>query len=289
MSTSINLLQSLLNISYISSRAESPSIHPRLVFVFHIQHRFPGSARYTLRVSNLTANLTMRSKDLLIYVGQLVPSEPLIELGKDASRDFSFGIDLSHQELREIEKFREGKDLELIIEVKFVGERNDEPQNKELRRFQLGFRIAKSDWVESMLPQMKFKYVSLIEIPALMGSEFQKIVNHVNDAWKQYSMGEYDRVLTDCRKALEELSKTIRSKGFEKEATIKEKKHKVPDWNKLFGNKKLGTIIRNINRKTLGFVAKGSHAGTSINRENADFALMTTHGLVNLATKKLVD
>lgn len=290
MSTSIGLLQqSRLHISYSSSKAERFSIHPRLVFDFHIQHSISGPTPYTLRISNLTGNLTLRSKNILIHLGQLVPLEPFIELGKDASCGLSFGVDLSHQELREIEKFRQGKDLDLITEVKFVGERNDQPQNKQLSRFQLNFRIPKSDWVERMLSDMNFKKVSLIEIPELLNSDFQKIVNHVNDAWKQYSMGEYNRVLTDCRKALEELSKTIRSKGFEKEATIEEKKRKVPDWSKLFGNKELGSIIRNMNKKLLGFVAPGSHAGTSVNREDADFALMTTHGLVNLATKKLVD
>ena len=287
MPTSISILESRLLISYKQSRADRDSIRPRLIFDFGIQHVISGATRYTLKLSNLTGNLILRSKDL-IRVGQLVPLDPLIEIVKDASCNLSFGVDLSHQDLREIEKFREGTDLDLIAEVKFVGERNDQPQGKLLSTFTLNFRIPKSDWVERMLSQMKFKNVSLIEIPELMDSEFQKIVNHVNDAWKQYSMGEYNRVLTDCRKALEELSETIKSKGFEKEITDEEKKLKVPDWSKLLGNKKLGSIISDMSRKTLGFVASGSHAGTSINRENADFALMITHGLVNLATKKLV-
>jgi len=289
MSTSINLLQSRLDITYSLSGAEKLSIHPRLVFNFSFRHSISGALPYDLRVSNLTGNLKMKSENLFIYLGQLVPLYPLITLGKDHTCGIPFSVDLSYPRLREIEKLREGKDLDLLAEVKFIGEQNDQPQNKELSTFQLNFRIPKSDWVEKMLPQLKFKNVSLIEIPDLMGSEFQKIVNHVNDAWKQYSMGEYNRLLTDCRKALEELSKTIRNKGFEKEETNEEKKRKVPDWSKLFGNKNLGSIIKDMNRKTLGFVAPGSHAGTSVNREDADFALMTTHGLVNLATKKLVD
>ena len=42
-----------------------------------------------------------------------------------------------------------------------------------------------------------------------------------------------------------------------------------------------------LNQKITVFVTPGSHAGKSVNKEDADFALMTTHAITNLAIKKL--
>jgi len=101
-------------------------------------------------------------------------------------------------------------------------------------------------------------------------------------------MGEYDKVLTECRKALEALNKKVKAQGFTKE--IKEEqgsKKELPDWDKLFGSSKLGDIIGTINKKLWGFVAPGAHAGKAINREDADFALMITHAITNIVIHKL--
>jgi len=50
----------------------------------------------------------------------------------------------------------------------------------------------------------------------------------------------------------------------------------------------LGKIMEVLNQKITVFVTPGSHAGKSVNKENADFALMTTHAITNLAIKKLL-
>jgi len=100
-------------------------------------------------------------------------------------------------------------------------------------------------------------------------------------------MGEYDKVLSDCRKALEALGTKLKSQGFQKEVQDEKGKHIVPDWERFLTNKDLGDIIGSINQKLYGFTSPGAHAGKSINREDADLSLMATYALVQFVISKL--
>lgn len=291
MPVEIGLLKnSRLRISYRSARAQRFSIRPRLVLDFEINHSISTGETYTVAMSNFRGDLNMiKQGGPTYYLGQVISEQSILNISRGSPSGFSLGLDLSHYGLRQVEKIREGKDLVLVVNVSFVGEIYRQPQTKTSSAFQLQFRIPKSDWVETLLPEMGYKTVSLLEIPQLMDSEFQEITKYVDEAWKQHSMGEYNRVLSDCRKALEAIGTKIRKKGFEKTITEEEgRKRKVPNWGKLLGNKDLGNLVGTINQKTVGFMTPGSHAGKAVNKEDADFALMTTHAIVNLAIRKLL-
>jgi len=179
--------------------------------------------------------------------------------------------------------------LQFTAKFAFTAEIQGNPQTRTQSNFSLGFKIPKSDWVETLLPVLGLKTVSLIEIPKLSDPEFQEIISHVDDAWKQYSMGEYHRVLTDCRKALESLASVVKDKGYKKSKEQEGKKRTFPDWGKLLGNEDLGDTVGIINKKARAFIVPAAHAGRTINREDADFALMITHAIVNLITRKLAE
>lgn len=66
------------------------------------------------------------------------------------------------------------------------------------------------------------------------------------------------------------------------------KKKLVPDWKKFLGNEDLGDILGTINQKLYGLSAAGAHAGKAINKEDADLAVMSTHGLVQFVISKLM-
>ena len=97
-------------------------------------------------------------------------------------------------------------------------------------------------------------------------------------------MGDYDKVLVECRKSLEALASHVRDKGLE----IEENGKKLPDWDKLLGDKDSGSMLETMFQKMRGFVAPGSHAGRSSSRDEAEFALMVTHAIVNLGLRKLM-
>ena len=134
------------------------------------------------------------------------------------------------------------------------------------------------------MPNLKYKDTILIEIPKIT-IEFAQIANHLDSAWKQYSSREYDKVLTDCRKALEALKTDLRNRDFVRQ-TMEEKEPRI-DWEKITGNKDTGEIIGIIFQKLWAFDTPGAHTGKAINREDANFALMSTHAIIDLAIKKI--
>ncbi len=217
---------------------------------------------------------------------QLYLRYPINSFEINSNSSASLIFEMAPSELKTIEKLREAKDLQLKICGYLLTEFQNNPQIKNNSYFELTFRIPKSDWVESYLPALGFKTVSLIEVPQLLDADFAETIGHVDDAWKQYSMGEYHRVFTDCRKAKESLSEKIKSKGFEKEETIEGKKVMVPDWDKFFENEELGDAIAVISKKLSRITSIGAHPGRLICKEDADFALMTTHAMVNLVVRK---
>jgi len=222
-----------------------------------------------------------------LYAGMLVPEQSFLTLSPNSSSSPHLYIDLDHYRLAQIEKVREGRDLQACIDISFVAELQQQPLVRHTAAVSLGVRIPKSDWVEVILPQLKYKEVSLIEIPKIEKPEFSDIIARINDAWKLYSMGEYDKVLTECRKAMEGLTTILKNKGFQKEIEEEGKKRVVPNWEKVLGNKEIGNIMEGFVQKLFGFLAPGSHYGKSINKEDAELAIMSTHALVNFVAKKL--
>ena len=256
---------------------------------FEVTHNIlAGGGPYSFIISDLQLRLSILKNGLLHYVGELIPRQPLFILPSGGASNIICDITLDHYGLSQIEKLREGGDLTFRVQGSFVGEKQQQPQTKTLAGFTLDLRMPKSDWVENILPRLKYKDVLLLEIPKFLEPKFEDVVTYVNGAWKQYSMGEYDKVLTECRKALETLSNKVKTQGFKKEIVDDQgKKKEIPDWDKLLGSPNLGDILGSINRKIWGFVTPGAHAGKAINREDADFALMTTHAIINLTIHKL--
>lgn len=289
VSTEIGVFDQTLRISDSQIRAIDNSVYPRIKIDLEMAHSTrPGTGAINLNISNLTLRLSIIAKGATYPIGELIPAQTFFSLQTGNKVYIYCDLSLDHYGLGQIEKLRESTDLRLRIDGGFLAENQQQPQSKNYVSFSHDLRISKSDWVEDILPRMKYKEVMLVEIPKLIEPQFEGMSVYLIDAWRQYSMGEYDKVLTECRKALEELSKTVKSKGFEKEAGNSQgERKKVPDWEKLLNNSDSGNIIGGIHQKLLGFVAPGAHAGKAINREDADFALMVTHAIVNLVIRKL--
>jgi hypothetical protein len=215
------------------------------------------------------------------YIGNLVPSLPLVHFGSSGRTTVTYSIDLDHYLLSQIEKIREGKDVQFSARIMFVvraelPEKVTEPYTYDMR----DIRIAKSDWAEIILSQMKFKEVILFEFPKLEDGNFSNVISCINRAWKQYLDGEYSNVLTECRKALEAFKSVASDRGLiDGNAEV--------DWEKIAQNKEIGDLMSEFYRKLWRFVQHGAHIGKAINREDADFSLISTYALINFALKKL--
>jgi hypothetical protein len=283
---------SRLIFNYKSLKTEEFTLVPRLSLDYEIQY-FPGAGQptYNLLINIVKSEFQVATKiGQFLYVGIATPAQTFLKLMPNSLTNSSFFIDLDYYRLNQIEKVREGGDLRARVEISFISEWEQwrEPLSKNYNTVYLDFRIPKSDWVEKILPQLKYKEVSLIEIPKIEKPEYSDIIAKLNEAWKVYSMGEYDKVLIECRKAIEALSSIVKNKGFEREIDENGKKKVVPDWGKALGHKDTGSIIETFVQKLYGFLSPGSHYGKSINKEDAELAIMTTHALVNYVTKKVV-
>lgn len=224
-----------------------------------------------------------------IRIGFLTSEKPYMNLYVNKEQDLDLYIELDNYKLHQIEKFRKGSELKLQININCIIEKRGQPQNKEIGSFDnINFEIPKSIWVEKILPNIGFKNVSLIELPKI-NTQWQKIIEHINEAWHQHSMGKYDKVLTECRKALEALNNEVKTKGFVKNITNDKGEEKtIPDWEKFFNSEHVGDTIGKMNQKFFGFLSSSAHTGKAINIEDADFTLLVTHGFVTLVTENLV-
>jgi hypothetical protein len=286
----VSIGPSRLIFNYRSITSEVYTLVPRLRLDFDVNYVLAaGQPAYNLIINFGRSELKVITKSgENLYVSTAIPTQTFLVLSPNSSSSSNLYIDLDNYRLSQIEKVREGGDLRMRVDIFFIAELQQQPPVKYPGGISLNFRIPKSDWVETILPQLKYKEVSLLEIPKIEKPEFGDIIARINDAWKQYSMGEYDKVLTECRKAMEALSTVIKNKGFQRDITDeKGNKRVVPDWEKALGHKEIGDIVEVFVQKLFGFLAPGSHYGKSINREDAELAIMNTHALVNYMAKKL--
>jgi hypothetical protein len=263
-----------VNIELQGTNVQTNSIRPRILFTFNAT--VIAQAFYPLDFEFLPSELQLNNG---FYVGKLMPENYYGTLSLNNPMSYTFGLDLDYYVISELEKFREGKDLELRIILRFVAKAQTPQQFSICPQMSLPVRISKSDWVEQYLPQMKFRDVLLLEFPKLDGTDFKEAVDHLNNAWKQHGFGEYDKVLEECRKTLEKTKELLKKKGLLKEDEV--------DWKWILQSDRASEYVSNVYKNVWGYNSQGAHIGKSINREDADFALLTTHALLVLLTKKI--
>jgi hypothetical protein len=199
----------------------------------------------------------------------------------DTSLDFHLTLD--NLVLSEIERIRRngGGNVYFTSNIRFQGYVVNQPGTMtEFSADVERIEISKSKWIEDILPQMNYKNIALLEVPKLEYKELNDVINVIDSAHKKFIMGDTNEVLRECRVALEGLATKVKEAGFEKEDTNdKGEKIKVPDWEKFFNDKDIGDIIKNIHKKTKGFVTPGAHWGNGTGSAEAHFALMETYAI----------
>jgi hypothetical protein len=280
----ISIGQSNLKITYKGIDPDVYSLIPRLQLYLSIEYMLPGQPN-SIDINFEMVELRIRSDGSNIYVGSFIPERRTLTLSLGQSVPIYLYVDLDHYRLAQMERIRGGKDLQMSLDLYLTVKLGT---GLYPIRDTLLIRIPKSDWVEKYLSELKYKEVSMIEIPKLENPEFSDSIAKINEAWRMYSMGEYDKVLVECRKALESLENVIKGRGFKKEIIEENgEKKTVPDWEKALGHKKMGELMETFVQKLFGFLAPGAHSGKSINREDAELALMSTHALINFFINKL--
>ena len=87
-----------------------------------------------------------------------------------------------------------------------------------------------------------------------------------------------------CARAVEALRNIVISKGYVNE--MLERKDQI-DWKAFFNSPSFGDIFSKIDQQIHRLTSTAAHPGKSINLEDADYALLITHAIVNMALKKM--
>jgi len=279
----------MLDFSYVTTEAQPSSVGPRLTVSFDIRYSVSDPQNRPLHLWNVIGESGQISSKGRSHIGVLSPQKALYGFTSNGQhQSFPLFLDLNMHQLNVIEELREGGDLRLAVTIKGITDVvGTTPSVRKEMSADLTFAIAKSDWVEKLLTSLKFKEVALIEVPRLDNSPLVESVQYINSAWKNFAMGSYNATLTNCRRALESLGTAIREKDFEKKIIENGKERTVPDWEKLLGNKRRGDAFREIFRKQRSFTGPSAHAGSSVNREEAYFSILSTTGIVTLISRKL--
>lgn len=258
------------------------SIFPRLRLQTEIM-QFSNNPQTGIFMHNFMGLIYLRPTSKTgnpVFIGDLTSETLGITIFNNGSNRFYSHLTIDYYRLAIIEKLRENSDINFRVSFKFLYHEKTSAITSEYS-FEEEYKIAKSDWVERFLPAMNYKQVFLLEAPKLSNGDFSGAINHLENAWKMLSMGEYPNVLTSCQKALEESKSVLKAKEFiDAKGDI--------DFGKMTNSDTIKDSLNTIIKKIYAFYQPGGrHSGRSINKEDAEFAIMVTHGLINLMVKNV--
>lgn len=258
----------------------SPSrLTPRLVFQVDLESNIDAP----VTVHAITGEMSLLRENRyegLASLNTLLTQNPI----KPRSRSrFELELDLSFRQIEIIEERRNGQDVEfrLILKVLFSimrGKPNQvslslERDSITLSSPLLGDRlmIPQSEWLK-MLQTMRYTRLRVIELPIPRppkGTLIDSSVGYVEEALRSFNEGNYDDVLTNCRKAFEELDRA--KINLE---TILESESKTEK-------------VEEMKKKVKDFLNLGPHAGVALDRKDAELALYSTVTMIRYLAKQL--
>ncbi len=267
----------------ISAPTTPQSISPMFSFIF----TFTNRSAIQIILNGFKFKLNILSKERQIYHSAFFTFEfSQLELPRNQRQAMPGYVVLDYYMIKKIEELRANGDVDFRIYGNFVEThlKAQKQASTQLLSQQTEVRVSKSDWVENILPRFDYKEVILVEIPKLNAKEYEKVIQHLNSAWKQKHMGQYDKVLIDCRLSVEALRNIVISKGYTNEEL--ERKDNL-DWKAFFNSPSFGDIFSKIDQQIHRLTSTAAHPGKSINLEDADYSLLITHAIVNMALKKM--
>jgi len=270
---------------YLVSVASVSGLTPCLLFRIELEKREP----YEMRVLSISGSIHLKTSKGFVPFGSL---NPLLRLGflyVDIPRStFDLTFDLDNHKLEIIEEERRGGDLWLNMKAHVLYfDVKPQPFDKILHGEDItittangssDLQVPQSEWVK-MLAQLGYRRFRMMEIPIPKppgGTVIDSALNHLDEAKKSFDEGDYDDVLSNCRKAVEEIEKAISEGRINLNVVLDQSESKAEK-------------VEGIEKKVKDFLNLGAHATEAkIDRRDAEMALSFTISLTRYIAKKLI-
>lgn len=254
---------------------------PRLNF--HIDIKNDSNQKYNIQF--LTGEVTLYKNDSAVGFATLNPLISGYWFNPRSTITVVMNLDLTHRQIEVIEELRKENDVFFGLNLRFLFERTRAPSQTRgsenvslditVRRAGNGNKlmISQSEWVK-MLNEMGYERLRVIELPIPElphGTIINTSVEFVEEALKKFNEGYYSDVLTDCRKAIENLKKV----DIDLVTTL--------------GSKSKANKITDIQNKLHQFLHLGPHEESKdyIDRRDAELALHITTSIIRYFVKQL--
>ena len=204
----------------------------------------------------------------------------------------TFKFMISYNTIDEIEKIRKGNLLlsfAFNVQISFltdiiIQDRNGKATEKSVvtdnhvATTQVQFEIEQSFWINKILKEIKFPSVTLVELPRfnqVVPPEYDLSIKEFEEASKYFSQGDYDKVVSHCRSAIEPFKRKLP----ELKEFIKTKSEM--DWASNILNATDDWLDKVI-KATSSFTSKTHHVPSvgHFGRTDAEIIMMITTGII---------
>jgi hypothetical protein len=268
------------NAELLSTMSETNRVVPRIDF----EIRFENTWDRPVSILIITGDMFLQKSGVSHGFGSLNPLIASAQIIPQQKTNFMLCIDLDNHQLEAVENMRNGGDVLFLLSLHVFyveGPRQgvttltyesfkERDINVVMPRWGSQLRIPQSEWVK-MLDEMGFQRLKVFELPIQeppQGTAIDTSFQHLKEALKSFNDGDYDDVLVNCRKAVEEIENKI-------------------DFAKLLGSESKSEKVEGIEKKVKDFLSLGPHPGVSIDRRDAEMALSVTTSFVRYVARQL--
>jgi hypothetical protein len=241
---------------------------------------WPHEARVYLGANSGNSRILLgefRSTSLSNSIG------PACDPYKPDSRDVAFSRCVSPVEMAAIEKWRDGRDLSVTVNVCGFGSRGTFVTWRYFDEFT--GKIPRSEWSD-MLAAARFLDHVHLAVPATADRRVSEGTKYLREALDQHVRGDYASVAQTCRKAVEEIGTAGFGQRTPKEVTdfwgTRQQREQYP----------LGDRIAIVLQAAKQLLHASAHAGPAERdwqRADADLALAITAALLQVAPSRLTN
>jgi len=262
----------------LGCKSDSNRLTPRLIFHVNIENERSEN----LTILAITGEMFLKKGDRYLGLASLNTLFASDTIKPEGRCRFDLEVNLDFRQIEIIEEERKGDDVHFKLTLKVLYSLVERRQQL-IPRFRTGIvvlsmptgemdlTIPQSEWVK-MLEEIGYGRLRVIELPVPQppeGTAIDSSLSYLHEALRSFNEGDYDDVLSNCRQAIEVV----------KQADL--------NLEVLLGSESKAEKILGIERKLNDFLNLGPHAGTRLDRGDAELALYATVSMIRYLAKRL--